>query len=215
MSLTVIDPAVGEMTFPRAPELERIARRYIEQYHPHLANARIIYLFRTTPWTSKGKVVYGRAYKLSGWQAEHLKADFVIIINLEVWRRLSPRQREALVDHELCHCGVEVDADGYPRLRGGEYVWKLWGHDLEEFKAVVERHGMWLRDIEEFQLALGQTSLFDRPEAAGAPAEDDNEAGVFLEVDGQTVKLGDDPDDAVRNMNEVARRVRRRGRGTP
>src|SRR5690606_31450684 len=100
-------------------------------------------------------------------------------------------------------------------LRGGEYVWKLWGHDLEEFKAVVERHGMWLRDIEEFQLALGQTSLFDRPEAAGAPAEDDNEAGVFLEVDGQTVKLGDDPDDAVRNMNEVARRVRRRGRGTP
>jgi hypothetical protein len=47
--------------------------------------------------------------------------------------------RRALVDHELTHCGQKVN--------GG---WYVVGHDLEDFAAVVRRHGLWNENVKMY-----------------------------------------------------------------
>src|SRR6185437_12167437 len=67
---------------------------------------------------------------------------FVIEIAADYWADLTKDQRTALVDHELCHCGWKEGDDGL--------VLQMRPHDLEEFHSVVDRRGLWQRDIEVF-----------------------------------------------------------------
>ena len=62
---------------------------------------------------------------------------------------MQPMQREALIEHVLCHIDKDWDKEGNPK-------YSLVGHDLEEFSAVVQRHGMWMNDIKSFMLAAQQ-----------------------------------------------------------
>ena len=79
--------------------------------------------------------------------------DAVLVVDRLVWARLDTAKRLALVDHEFCH--LSIDADG--KL-------SMVGHDLEEFCAVVRRHGAWLDDISLFNQA--QMDLLEGVEAA-------------------------------------------------
>jgi hypothetical protein len=66
-------------------------------------------------------------------------------------------QRVALVDHELCHFGREEDDKG-------NRSWVLVSHDIEEFKGIVERWGLWRPDLVVFSGAVvhaHQLGLFD------------------------------------------------------
>lgn len=69
-------------------------------------------------------------------------------------------QRAALVDHELCHCG-------------GTYgQWTMKKHDVDEFMAIIVRHGLWLPDLafaaKAFENAgKGQQALFYPEERGG------------------------------------------------
>jgi Putative phage metallopeptidase len=75
---------------------------------------------------------------------------FLIELPLDVWNALPADSREALLDHELCHCLVDEDP------QTGALKPKLAGHDLEEFVAVVRRHGLWKPDVEAMaKAALG------------------------------------------------------------
>lgn len=47
-----------------------------------------------------------------------------------------------IVTHN-CHCAVKHTKAGEPR-------WFIQGHDLEEFRAVIERHGLWQPDVVDF-----------------------------------------------------------------
>ncbi|SDU42295.1 putative metallopeptidase [Jiangella alkaliphila] len=86
---------------------------------------------------------------------------------VKYWELLNEKQRVALVDHELCHFEVIEDdeVDGGRRLA-------TRGHDLEEFTAVVERHGLWRPEVEAFagaaigaQLELSLTDVRDGSDA--------------------------------------------------
>lgn len=176
--------------FRPAPEVERIARELINTVseHNHLAPANLVYLWRTgSPWTSRGRIVLGQA-KLLGALDRHLlthqqqlraggsltvddgQADdepqvLTVIINGDEWPDLTPEQRKALVDHELCHFDLNHDTGR----------WQIVGHDVEEFAGVIRRHGLWLDDIRRFahvaKDAIVQLSLFDA-EPAADPAEE-------------------------------------------
>ena len=80
--------------------------------------------------------------------------DLVVTINKVAWPALSARQRVALVDHELCHFEKDVDDGGDPK-------WLLVGHDVEEFTGVIQRHGLWSRDVENFVSEARQLRLFE------------------------------------------------------
>ena len=46
-------------------------------------------------------------------------------------------------------------------------VWRVRGHDVEEFEEIVARHGVWKRDLERFAEAIAKrkkSPLFSGPE---------------------------------------------------
>lgn len=154
------------VTYADAPEVEAIANTLIPLHHRHLASVPVRYIYRSEAASRNGKIVYGTAQKIGGRTAFLVGLDahvgvetdvgepfFLVEIARDEWDEMSEDKRRALVDHELCHCVVETDKDGLPAL-------KLRGHDLEEFCDIVERHGLWRRDIEDFAKVAAQQLEF-------------------------------------------------------
>lgn len=156
-----------------APAVERIANELIPKHHDHLAAVEIRYLFVDPPAKSKGSVVWGKASIVTGREAyllalHHFSDDtryvardgadyamFVIEIAELIWDHLEDQGRRALVDHELSHCWAGENDKG-------EFKLSTRGHDVEEFHAVVERHGMWRKEIKDFADTVEQLTLTDR-----------------------------------------------------
>lgn len=148
-----------------APELMELATPIIEKHHEHLVGCPIRFVWRS-PARKMGKkhVALGTAEVISGrfaWfvmneEEKELAANFGlesprmfwIEISADDWQDLTEPQRLALIDHELCHCGVEwTEDDPEPELH-------LIRHDVEEFEAILRRHGAWEVGLERFAAAL-------------------------------------------------------------
>lgn len=136
-----------------APEVEKVARELIVKYHPHLVEANIAYVFKKDSWSKNGKEILGNAHKCSEKEKLLYKHDFIITINHNAWIRFDNNKREAIVDHELCHCGRDVE---------GKYC--SIPHDVEDFADVIKRHGLYKNDVKQFGMAIRQVSLFDKPD---------------------------------------------------
>lgn len=121
-----------------------IAARIREAYHPHLAEATLVWVFVPHGPVKNGVVRLGVAKRQSPLNALLTGADFVIILSHDRWQDLEPRQREALLDHELCHCAQKLDKDGQPD------GWTIRHHDLEDFAEIVQRHGHVFRAQQEY-----------------------------------------------------------------
>lgn len=163
-------PREKRAKFWKAPEVETIARELIDEHHRHLQGKLIRFVFRGKAAPAKGqKVKWGSAEIVSGLKASLAmglpavqvempteERFFLVQIAWPIWINLKPEQKTALVDHELCHCGVNDKGDLC-----------LWPHDLEEFRVIVKRHGMWQVDVKEFAAAIQQAL----PLESQAPAE--------------------------------------------
>lgn len=140
-----------------APQVARLATQIMGHHHLHLAGAPIVYVFRDPPATSHGRLVLGKARRVTGLSAflvalaagqvddREISDDvddtfFVMEIALGPWSKATDEEREALVDHELSHFDIDPE-NGALRIRG---------HDIEEFTGVVERHGLWSPDVRRF-----------------------------------------------------------------
>lgn len=159
-------------TITRAHEVERLAQPIIAAHHPHLADARILYCFTTAKRVRQGQTVYATAQKLAplarflsaDMEDSEQGADFLILVGSEAWASLTAPQKKALVDHELCHLSLTAPDEN------GEGDWTMVGHDLEEFAAVVERHGLWMPSVRDMAETMRQLTLedFRVPVAAGS-----------------------------------------------
>lgn len=141
--------------YSTAHAVREIAEELIPAHHSHLIEfgARIEYVWRDEAAKSKGKIVLGKARRISGLNAFLAREDrsvegegvqdfFVVEIAEDTWADLTPAQRRALVDHELSHCGVDWGEAGDLETR-----LVLRAHDCEEFCSVVRRHGLWKPDL--------------------------------------------------------------------
>lgn len=108
-----------------------IARTLIDDYHSDLEDAKIGFVFRSEASSSGGFSVLGHASKVSGQLRALLDFDFIIWLAKDVYERMDENYRMALIDHELCHCTI-IDGEA-----------KMVHHDVEEFKAVIGRWGLW------------------------------------------------------------------------
>lgn len=148
-----------EVKITKADEAAEVGRELIEQYHRHLEDATIQYLFTSAKRTKAGRVVLGTAARanpiLKYFSSDKygIGADFVLLFSLDEWFALNEAQRAALVDHELCHCSGEYDDNRE------QWTWSIRGHDVEEFAEVIERHGLWRRDLEQMASAIDQLRL--------------------------------------------------------
>lgn len=113
-----------------------------------------------------GTVSLGKARKVGLVDKLLSGVDFIIVLNWSAWQKLDDAKRRALLDHELTHCEMAFDDDGQP-------VTSIRKHDVEDFTAIVERHGSWTGGMEELESTLKkrQQTLFDAEEKkAGAKA---------------------------------------------
>lgn len=133
-------------TYHAAPDAQAIADCLVLGIHDHLSAAIIGVIFREKMKT-RDRVVWGKAGKAGSKLEFFAGHDFVIEINWTVWRQLSPMQRLALIDHELCHFGREEDDKG-------ERKWVLNSHSIEEFGDIVTRWGLWRSDLRAFASAI-------------------------------------------------------------
>jgi hypothetical protein len=146
-------------------------------HHPDLAGASIALAWRENLQSDKdGHLLLGKCVKASDLQRELAEYDFVILLNRDMWQDgFSEEQRCALMDHELCHATVARDKDNVAkRDERGRIVWRTRKHDIEEFQSVVERHGCYKSDLDQFARELFKhraTPLFNQDEGAPlAPA---------------------------------------------
>lgn len=163
------------VTYRPADSVARIARKLIDTLHTDLADVRVEYVFRSEHAKSNGKAVMGKCRKISGlnaYLAQPVDPDevpagdevdfFVIEIAEDIWAALDGHQRTALVDHELSHATISVSDKA-------ELSLVMVPHDLEEFRHIVERYGLWQPDLEAFAESVKGAPA--QPGSASAAAE--------------------------------------------
>lgn len=136
----------------------QLLEKIVHEHHSALRDARIA-LAWCTSWKPDvdGRVTLGKCKKASDLDRELMAFDFVILLRRSFWRdsEVSDAQRLALLDHELCHAAVKYDQHGEPEEDDrGRIVYRIRKHDIEEFADIVERHGLYKRDLERFFQAL-------------------------------------------------------------
>lgn len=157
MAFPVPEPGDFESEeFIEAPALVDIAQELIARFE----ELSFLYDFRLRLfWKSKGgstgsKNTLGKCVKPSGLLKKYSDADFIVWVAADHTRhRLTNRQMEALLYHELSHC--VLDEKGRPAIRP---------HDFEGFAREIEIYGAWKGDIERIGKAFSahseQGSLF-------------------------------------------------------
>jgi len=161
-------------------EAARLGESLVEANHPHLVKLKIAYLFKLAPESksrkparSGKKKTWAKASLIPPKYEELLNDNYKFLIEFDgaVWAALNIKQKRALVDHELCHCGNDID---------GVY---MKHHDLEEFRSIVERYGFWKDDVRLF--AESCATLFDGLETEPKPeAKKGEENTVTLSIPG-------------------------------
>lgn len=159
----------GQTMYPLLQDL-------VDEYHDEITGARIA-LAWSLSWKPDpdGRLTLGKCKKASDLDRELAAFDFVVLLNKDFWTGFSTtdEQRKALLDHELCHATVKYDKDtGEPEVdERGRTVYRLRKHDLEEFREIVERHGLYKRDLERFASAIlrSKQGRLDLDPPSGAP----------------------------------------------
>jgi hypothetical protein len=175
--------------FRRAPEVAELAREIIARHHPHLLDIRIEYVFGDAAPEANGRVTLGKAMRISGVNAELARLEdgsededdedafFCIVMYDDVWPNLNDCRRTALLDHGLCHCKVKISKTGVLKLY-------IAPHDLEEFTEIVERHGLWSKDVQKIAAAIKQAQLSFPHMTIDTPAPKREAVAMTIEVAG-------------------------------
>jgi hypothetical protein len=151
------------------------------RWHGDLREAELGLAWRKN-WTTDadGKITLGKCVKVSDLQREFMDYDFIIVLNKEIWhaQEWGHDKKLALMDHELCHATTALDEFGDVKYNEQDRpVFRTRKHDIEEFREVVERHGCYKADLEEFAKTLtSQPGLFD--DAVGEPESEADEAAA-------------------------------------
>lgn len=133
-------------------EILDIANGIIEEFHPDLLEFRIGFIFRSEATMSKGRKILGQASKITGKYSAYIDLDGLVWLAADEWFNLNSTQKQALIDHELCHFEVVSKEDGDSELT-------MKGHDIEEFRCIVERYGFWSPDLKAFVPTVLQVKL--------------------------------------------------------
>lgn len=163
-----------------APEIrENYVVPIINNHRQDLAMAAIITMFRKGKWASKQRDTWAQAKKVSQeMQAVTGPVDFLIVVNEDIWEKITEDQRIALIDHELCHCRRgDDDKHGNPK-------WEMVGHDVEEFYSVIRRYGVWSEELRRTLKAFEESKQVVMFDSLKAQQEEEERAKDFDAVFG-------------------------------
>lgn len=127
--------------FDRSEVVESLAKDLIREHHPELVNLKIVYLWKNKPMQKGGREVIAMIRKASSLIKALTEYDIIMIVSYPLYNSLTDKQQRACIDHELCHVLIDEDLAGNPKI-------KMVAHDVEEFGSIIERHGLYLADLE-------------------------------------------------------------------
>jgi hypothetical protein len=143
---------------PDKHEAYKLLTKIRKKYHRDTAKAKISLAWRIALKPDKdGHLVLGMCHRTSDMLKEFAECDYVILLNKEVWNdeEWTDKEKKALLDHEMCHAAPIMKNEGHQkRDERKRRCWRIRHHDIEEFKSVVEHHGVWKKDLEAFAEAL-------------------------------------------------------------
>ena len=131
-------------------EAAQIAVNLIDEFHPRLTHIKVAHLLKIMPVPKQKKamkvqrqgkkITLAKTSKVSPKMAALVSEDYKFVIEYGslYWNQMDDKTKRALVDHELCHCGCDVD---------GYY---LVNHSVEDFSEIIDRWGFWKKDVQEF-----------------------------------------------------------------
>ncbi len=109
--------------------LYKLLREMVRTHHDQLSDCRIALAWALS-WNPDidGRVVLGKMKRASDLDRELHEYDAIVLLNSDF--KLDERGRKC---------------------------YRMRKHDLEEFSEIVERHGLWKKDLEHFAAALRRT----------------------------------------------------------
>ncbi len=135
-----------------AEKLEDQIDVLVDKHYPHLQNFLIRLCMVPKSWKRSGRVVLAQARASSVRERVLFGIHGWIEIAEEIWEAdppvLSLELQEAILDHELSHFEVKETPV--------EDVLKLVTvpHDIEDFLAVIQRHGLYRDELIELGIVL-------------------------------------------------------------
>lgn len=152
------DPDGDLYDYLPAPDLEVIGRQLINECEEiaHLLEVQVAFLWKRGGGKSHGKAILGKCQKTSGLVAHYSGVTWIIWLAADhaYSFRLTRRQVEAALHHELCHAGEELDEQG-------EKVPTVYPHDFEGILHNVRRYGAWMEDLKLCRNAWQQLTFDD------------------------------------------------------
>lgn len=143
--------------FIRTHDLDDIKNRLIATWpeFASLQQCNIDILWKRSGGSGGGKLHFGKCSKMSGLAAYYSGETFVIWIAADHVRdhEFTQLQLEALIYHELSHCGWEVDE------KTGEMKWMVTAHDATVFFNEITRYGTWQQDLRILKQSYEQLAL--------------------------------------------------------
>lgn len=135
-----------------SPDIAAIAERLCARHATlnGLRNARIAYLLLTNTKPEQGQAreasidTIAKAVKAPPLWLALSEYHAAIVVNDMAWQLLGPRQREAVVMHELLHLEWDDEKERVVVLK----------HDVEEFSMVAREYGPWHGGLERFHEQL-------------------------------------------------------------
>lgn len=129
-------------------ELLRIAQEVIDEFHPMLRQARFGFVFQDKVPKRKGAKVLAAVSLVSPKIKVYLDFDYLVWVAKDEWDIMGDEDRVALLDHEFCHCCLNEN-----------FEWATRDHDVQEFVAIIERHGLWTGELRRMGDAVVQARL--------------------------------------------------------
>jgi hypothetical protein len=162
-------------TYVDADQPAAIAAVLIRALHDDIRNAELRCVYRKK-LADRDRVRLAQASRVGGKLQFFAQFDLLIEVNWEEWVYLTDERKIALIDHELCHFSLEIDDEGKQK-----YV--MLSHDIEEFRAIVDRWGLWKPDVQRFAMSIERGRQLDifasvDPVPSGATAFPDTTARV-------------------------------------
>ena len=115
----------------------QLAAAVIEEHADELAwipeNASVGFLESDRPKKKDGKIILAECIRIRDLFRVYIPHDFVIAVYLPNVAGMTEEQLKILLYHEMLHIGMENGRKG-PRL-------VVKPHDVEDFRAVLERYG--------------------------------------------------------------------------
>ena len=167
-------------TYSAAPDVETHVERMVEKWHhDELEGVSIATLFVFDPEDSLPVLKHqgypaGAVCRITPLRERAMGcADASIIVDRAHWLTLSPRQRDALIDHELTHLVRDKDEDDMPKcdsLGHPKLAMRMHDHQFGWFDEVAQRHKDASTEVRQAKRLLESTGQlyfdFERAEAA-------------------------------------------------